>query len=106
MVIGFALAPSVVTDAEILSGAALLALGIGGAGFSVMQATLVYLYAPEAMRARLLGVLSVCIGTGPIGFFYLGFLADSLSAQVATIAMGFQGLVVLALTYRYWRAIG
>ncbi|NQW12386.1 MAG: MFS transporter [Alphaproteobacteria bacterium] len=111
MIIGFAVAPRIAMDGAVLSGvvlsgAALLVLGVGGACFSVMQATLVYLHAPTAMRARLLGLLSVCIGTGPIGFFYLGFLAEALSAQVATMAMGAQGLVVLALTHRYWRAIG
>jgi|OM-RGC.v1.003084559 MFS family permease len=97
----FAAAPAVT-----LAGAALLTLGIGGAGFSVMQATLVYLYAPIEMRARLLGLLSVCIGVGPVGFFYLGFLAELFGAQNATIALAVQGLLALLLTRRWWRAIG
>lgn len=42
-----------------------------------MQATLVYLAAPAEMRSRLLGVLSVCIGVGPVGFVALGLLADA-----------------------------
>jgi hypothetical protein len=71
-----------------------------------MQATLVYLYAPIEMRARLLGLLSVCIGVGPVGFFYLGFLAELLGAQSATIALAVQGLLALLLTRRWWRAIG
>ena len=45
-----------------------------------MQATLVYLAAPVDMRSRILGVLSVCIGTGPIGFVWLGWLADLIGA--------------------------
>jgi MFS family permease len=60
----------------ITAGAALLLTGIGGAAFSIMQATQVYLAAPPAMRSRVLGVLSVCIGIGPIGFVHLGFLGD------------------------------
>ena len=52
-----------------LAGAALLVTGLAGAGFATMQATLVYLAAPPDMRSRLLGVLTVCIGTGPIRFW-------------------------------------
>ena len=37
-----------------------------------MQATLVYLSSPPEMRSRMLGVLSVCIGIGPVGFVALG----------------------------------
>jgi predicted MFS family arabinose efflux permease len=54
------------------AGAALLMTGLAGAGFAAMQATLVYLAAPPDMRSRILGVLTVCIGTGPIGFLWLG----------------------------------
>jgi hypothetical protein len=39
-----------------IAGAALLLTGLGGAGFSTMQATLVYLAAPPEMRSRILGV--------------------------------------------------
>ena len=45
-----------------IAGSALLFTGLGGAGFSIMQATLVYLSSPPEMRSRMLGVLSVCIG--------------------------------------------
>ena len=76
--------------------------GLGALGCSVMQATMVFRNSPLEMRARLLGVLSACIGTGPIGFVYLGFLADTLTPRVATVALALQGLVTLALTRRYW----
>ena len=88
----------------ISSGAALVLTGIGGSGFSIMQATLVYLAAPPDMRSRVLGVLSVCIGTGPIGFLYLGLLADAIGASRATMTIGIAGLIVMALTWRWWRA--
>lgn len=88
------------------AGTALLLCGFGGAGFSVMQATLVYLHAPPAMRGRLLGLLSVCIGIGPVGFLYLGSLAELLGAQTATQALAAQGLVALALARRWWLAAG
>ena len=88
-----------------VAGAALLFTGLGGAGFSIMQATLVYLAAPPEMRSRMLGVLSVCIGIGPIGFIHLGWLADLIGARWATAASGIEGLLVLALTRRWWRQI-
>ena len=37
---------------QIMTAAALLFTGLGGAGFSIMQATLVYLAAPPEMRSR------------------------------------------------------
>ena len=96
----FALVP-----VPLVAGSALLFTGLGGAGFSTMQATLVYLAAPPEMRSRILGVLSVCIGIGPVGFIGLGLLADAIGANWATAASGLTGLVVLALTRKLWRAI-
>ena len=100
MLIVFALVP----DARI-AGFALLFTGFGGAGFSTMQATLVYLAAPPEMRSRILGVLSVCIGTGPLGFVWLGLLADVVGPHWATAATGGIGLLAMALTRKLWREI-
>ena len=61
--------------------------------------------APAEMRSRVLGLLSVCIGLGPIGFLMLGGLAEALGAPAATTIMGATGLAVLALTRRWWRHI-
>jgi MFS family permease len=96
----FALVPN-----SVVAGAALLFTGLGGAGFSTMQATLVYLASPPEMRSRILGVLSVCIGTGPIGFVWLGLLADAIGAHWATAATGIMGLLAMAATWRLWREI-
>ena len=88
-----------------IAGGALLFTGFGGAGFSIMQATLVYLAAPAEMRSRILGVLSVCIGIGPLGFVGLGLLADAVGANGATAAFGAAGLVALVGTWPLWRWI-
>ena len=61
-----------------LSGAAQIAAGFGGACFATMQATIVFLSSPAAVRARVMGVLSVCIGTAVFGFLHLGLLAHWL----------------------------
>ena len=100
MVVIFALAQS-----PPLAGAALLLTGLGGAGFATMQATLVYLAAPLEMRSRILGVLTVCIGTGPIGFLWLGWLADRIGSHNATAVTGILGLLALAATWRWWKVI-
>jgi MFS family permease len=88
-----------------LAGAALLMTGLAGAGFATMQATLVYLAAPPDMRSRILGVLTVCIGTGPIGFLWLGWLADRIGAHNATAVTGVLGLLAMAATWRWWKEI-
>jgi MFS family permease len=88
-----------------IAGSALLLTGLGGAGFSTMQATLVFLASPPEMRSRLLGVLSMCIGVGPVGFIALGVLADAIGAHWATAATGVAGLVALVLTRPLWRHI-
>jgi MFS family permease len=88
-----------------IAGAVLLFTGLGGAGFSIMQATLVYLSSPPEMRSRMLGVLSVCIGVGPVGFIALGWLANAIGAPWATAATGLTGLLMMLLTRPLWRAI-
>jgi hypothetical protein len=58
--------------------------------------------APE-MRARMLGLMSVCIGVGPIGFLQIGLLAELVGAKNAIIISGIQGFVALLLTLPLWR---
>src|SRR3954452_1492490 len=101
MLIVFALVPNVA-----VAGAALLLTGVSNAGFSVMQATLIYLAAPAEMRGRMYGVLSVCIGSGPIGFLALGVLANLIGASTATALSGAVGLGALAATWPWWRRLG
>ena len=99
-VIGFAAAPN-----PVLAGAALLLTGLAGAAFSTLQATIVYLAAPIDMRSRMLGVLSVCIGTGPIGFLWLGWLANQIGAAEAMMITASVGLLALLATQPLWRRI-
>jgi MFS family permease len=88
------------------AGTVLLLTGLANAGFSIMQATLVYLAAPPEMRSRVYGVLSVCIGVGMIGFLHLGWLAGMIGASWAIVITGGEGIAVLLLTRRWWRAVG
>jgi MFS family permease len=96
----FALAPI-----PVLAGAVLLLTGLANAGFSIMQATLVFLSAPAAMRSCVFGVLSVCIGVGMIGFLSIGLVAGAIGAPLATVMSGIEGLLALWLTRRWWRPL-
>jgi MFS family permease len=92
-------------QSPVLAAVALLLTGLAGAGFATMQATLVYLAAPPEMRSRILGVLTVCIGMGPLGFLWLGWLADRIGSHNATAVTGILGLLAMAATWRWWKEI-
>ena len=77
-----------------LALALLIMGGFGTAGFSNMQSTLMLTEAPPEMRSRLMGVVTVCIGTGPLGQLAAGALSGPLGPRGAVIAMAAVGLVL------------
>jgi predicted MFS family arabinose efflux permease len=85
-----------------LSLALIMICGIGIAGFAVMQSTIIFLAAPAAVRSRIMGLLTVAIGAGPIGMLYVGVLADGLGAATAVALIAIQGLIALGLSAWYW----
>ena len=89
-----------------LSGAWLLILGLGGAAFASMQAALVLLYTLSEYRGRVMGVLSACIGTGPLGFVHLGALAAWLGAPMALAIMAVEGIAALLIVAIVWSEVG
>jgi MFS family permease len=88
----------------LMAGAALLVAGIGQAAFSVMQSTIVFLAAPVERRMQAMGLLTMCVGVGPVGFLMLGWLAEAFGATPAAVISSVAGLVVLAATWKWWRA--
>ena len=80
----------------LLSLPVLLFLGLGTAGFGTMQSTLVMLAAREEMRGRALGVLSLAIGTGPLGSLLLGAMASTVHPGFAIRVNALLGIVALA----------
>ena len=72
---------------------ALVVGGLGTAGFSNMQSTLMLTEAPPDMRSRLMGVVTVCIGTAPLGVLAAGVLSDHIGPRGAVMAMASLGLV-------------
>jgi DMSO/TMAO reductase YedYZ heme-binding membrane subunit len=89
----------------LLASLALICTGFFGTGYTVMQATLIFRAAPPDMRSRMLGVLSLCIGLGPAGFFLLGGLAEWIGAAPATVLCSLAGVAALAFTRPIWRVI-
>ena len=90
---------------------AMLALGgCGQAGFSTMQSTITMLATPPAMRGRMMGLLSVCIGAStPLGTLEIGMLAMTFTVQHAIAVNALVGLLLLApavmLTPLVWQRI-
>lgn len=84
-----------------LAVAVLIIGGLGTAGFSNMQSTLMLTEAPPEMRSRLMGIVTVCIGTGPLGVLLAGVLADASSPRDAVLIMALVGLALtIALAAR------
>lgn len=90
----------------LLAGTLLFVMGVSMAAFAAMQSTLTLLSAPEASRHRMMGLLSVFIGTGPIGFAHLGLLAAWLGAPAACTIVALEGLVALAVVAAKWPLFG
>ena len=78
-----------------LSFILLLFSGLGAAGFSTMQSTIIMLSSPPEIRGALLGVLGQCIGVAAVGGVIVGFVADYLSAQAAVALSTGLGLALL-----------
>ena len=85
------------SDTTLLSSMAMPIVGLGGAGFGSMQSAIIFSAAPPHLRARLMGVLVVCIGVSPVGYLQLGLLADWLGASAAVTIVAVEGLLAMAL---------
>jgi len=77
-----------------LAFAALVIGGFGTAGFGNMQTTLMLTEAPPEMRSRLMGMVTVGIGTGPLGVLAAGAISDHSGPRDAVLIMASLGLVM------------
>jgi hypothetical protein len=81
----------------------LVAGGFGSAAFANMQTSLIVLHAPPHIRSRLMGLLTVCIGMGPLGILLIGVLADRFGPLLAvdiTASIGFLAVALIGLVWR------
>jgi len=75
--------------------ALLLLMGAAESAYAAMQSTLVLLSAPERMRGGVMGILSACIGTQPLGTLAIGLLAGSAGVPVAFTLNALVALLVI-----------
>lgn len=87
----------------------LLFAGLGAAGFSTMQSTIILISATPDMRGTALGVLGQCIGVAALGGLAVGALASYLDARTAIAINAILGLVLLLPVITFsplaWRPI-
>jgi hypothetical protein len=87
-----------------------LALGllvVGGfahSGFSTFQSTIILGAAGDALRGRAMGVLTLAIGSAPIGMLIMGVVAGTFGAPLAVAASAATGAAAIGLTT--WRTPG
>ncbi len=86
-----------------LTSAALVLMGFAQASFAVMQTTLTYALAPPHQRVQAMGLLTLCVGAAPLGFLWLGSVAQWLGAPLACWISAGAGAAALGLTHRIWR---
>ena len=85
-----------------ISLALLIVGGFGLAGFGTMQVALLLLETPARLRARILGLLTVCIGVGPVGVLHLGYMAERFGTVVGLVTVGLEGALLLLATAVIW----
>ena len=88
-------------DGFVIAAAMLAVAGLGQAGFSTMQSSILLVESPDHMRNRVMGTLVCAIGMGPFGRIQAGSLATFWGAPTAVASMaGFAvaaNLVAVAL---------
>ncbi len=87
----------------------LFVAGFTMSGFATMQSVIVVISTNPVMRGRVLGVLTVAIGSGPIGALFVGFLGTNIGGDKAVFTIAAIGLALTAATVlasrRYLRSI-
>ena len=78
-----------------LSFVLLLLAGLGAAGYSTMQSTIILISAEPDMRGTALGMLGQCIGMAAVGGLAVGVVASVFSAQAAVAMSVSLGLLLL-----------
>lgn len=83
---------------------ALLLVGCGQAGFAVMQATITYAVAPLDRRSQAMGIMTMCIGVGPLGFVFVGLLAETVGAAATALTCSIAGVLAITFSWPWWSA--
>ncbi len=73
----------------------LMLAGLGAAGYSTMQSTIILISAEPEMRGTALGMLGQCIGVAAVGGLAVGVVANFFSSQAAVAMSVSLGLILL-----------
>ena len=79
----------------------LFCAGIGIAGFTIMQSTIILSGTAPEYRSRIMGILAACIGAGPLGVVNIGVTAELTSAGTAMAISSALGMSLIA--FLAWR---
>jgi len=85
-----------------LSAIFLWLAGFGVAGFASMQSALIIANSPPEIRNRTMGVLTMCIGIGPLGILVVGTLAENFGAATGVLINSGTGLIALIVCAILW----
>ncbi len=77
--------------------------GFGSSAFSNMQTSLIVLHAPVHIRSRLMGLLTVCVGMGPLGILLVGGLAAVAGPLLAIDVVAVTGFVLVCGIGAVWK---
>ncbi len=80
-----------------LSAALMFIAGFGFSAFATMQTTILVRSTSVAMRGRVLGVLSLSIGAGPVGALQVAPLTSAVGNQTTLTILVVEGMVLLAV---------
>ncbi len=85
-----------------LACAVLTVGGMGLALFGNMQTTLILTSVPAAVRSRQMGLITVSIGTGPLGQLLIGAIGDRVGELYAVLTVACCGLSCIAVAAVLW----
>ena len=75
--------------------------GLGQAGFSIMQSSIILVESTDDMRSRTMGALVLAIGVGPLGRLQSGSMAEALTVSWAVGSMAFAAFIATLGTMAY-----
>ena len=75
--------------------------GLGQAGFSIMQSSIILVESTDDMRSRAMGALVLAIGVGPLGRLQSGSMAEALTVSWAVGSMAVMALIATLGTVGY-----
>ncbi len=87
-----------ISEIYLASLLAIFGVGFGFAAFATMQTAILIRVAAPEMRGRVLGVLSFCIGLGPLTAVQIGPLVSAVGPQYTLLVVLLEGGILLVAT--------